>query len=611
MVVSQAYQELNPSAARRASLVERPLTFWALALFSLALFLQFEVKIFLDLSDLTIMEADDGLRLQQIRDLLAGQGWFDLHQYRYLPPDGTLMHWSRLVDAPIAALILLFRPLVGHEQAEILVLLVWPLLLLAAYIATTTWVLSKLFNARAAALAVVVGSNLLAFRHLFSVSELDHHNLQTLLILGSAICFAFANTRRVAAPLGGAFSALSLAIGLESLPFVAVIALIYTFAWIADPRQLRAFALFAASLALGSLAAFLIQTPPARWLVPACDVLAPPLLLIVGGGFAIACGAALAGTRLSSWRARFAAASAGGVVLIGVFLISYPACLEGPYHAVPESIRAAWLGAIGESFTLPQMLGSAPVRALMVVGPTLAAAIAAWIGVIRTEGERRRLLLAAAVLLTLTFLMCVVQIRAIYVGCAFIPIAAGWALDRLIAATTGPRKPAARPIALLVAGLFFFDASWAMAARLAQQINLLPTARFADHESLWSCFTELPKINALPAGVILGPLDLGAHILFLTHHSMISAGYHRNVEGILAGIRGFSGSEEDMRDFVVRDRADYVALCLPWIDQHPDRYGPFAKALAAGAAVPWLEPVPLDAGSLMLWRVRPEAQLRP
>ena len=49
---------------------------------------------------------DSLLRLVEVRDLIAGQSWFDLHQYRMGTVGGLLMHWSRLVDAPIAAIIL-------------------------------------------------------------------------------------------------------------------------------------------------------------------------------------------------------------------------------------------------------------------------------------------------------------------------------------------------------------------------------------------------------------------------------------------------------------------------------------------------------------------------
>ncbi len=51
------------------------------------------------------LSTDDAMRLVQVRDLLAGQNWFDLTQHRLSPPAGVTMHWSRLIDLPLAALI--------------------------------------------------------------------------------------------------------------------------------------------------------------------------------------------------------------------------------------------------------------------------------------------------------------------------------------------------------------------------------------------------------------------------------------------------------------------------------------------------------------------------
>src|SRR5215468_861427 len=81
------------------------------------------------------MSTDDAMRLVEVRDLLAGQSWFDLTQHRLDPPQGSLMHWSRLIDAPIAALILMLRPLLGAAAAEQAALMLWPTLLLAAALA--------------------------------------------------------------------------------------------------------------------------------------------------------------------------------------------------------------------------------------------------------------------------------------------------------------------------------------------------------------------------------------------------------------------------------------------------------------------------------------------
>jgi hypothetical protein len=123
-----------------------------------------------------------------------------------------------------------------------------------------------------------------------------------------------------------------------------------------------------------------------------------------------------------------------------------------------------------------------------------------------------------------------------------------------------------------------------------------------------ACLREAPELASLPKGVILAPIDLGAHILFLTDQSIIAAGYHRNVEGIVAGLTAFAGTESDLRAVADRDGATYVALCLPWIDAYPARYGQFAKDLASGAAsTSWLEPVALKSTTLRVWRVRRSA----
>ena len=51
------------------------------------------------------MSTDDAMRLVEVRDLINGQGWFDLRQYRLNPP-GVLMHWSRVIDFPLTMSIL-------------------------------------------------------------------------------------------------------------------------------------------------------------------------------------------------------------------------------------------------------------------------------------------------------------------------------------------------------------------------------------------------------------------------------------------------------------------------------------------------------------------------
>ena len=49
--------------------------------------------------------------MMQVRALIAGQDWYDLRQHRLNPPFGADIHWSRLVDLPIAGIKLALAPL--------------------------------------------------------------------------------------------------------------------------------------------------------------------------------------------------------------------------------------------------------------------------------------------------------------------------------------------------------------------------------------------------------------------------------------------------------------------------------------------------------------------
>ncbi len=84
-------------------------------------------------------DTDDAMRAVQLRDLLAGQSWFDMTAYRLDPPQGVFSHWSRIVDAPLAGLELLLRLFLSPPSAELGARLLFPLLLLAALFSLSPW----------------------------------------------------------------------------------------------------------------------------------------------------------------------------------------------------------------------------------------------------------------------------------------------------------------------------------------------------------------------------------------------------------------------------------------------------------------------------------------
>src|SRR5262252_3763535 len=53
----------------------------------------------------TVGDPDDAVRLETVRELLHGASWFDTTLPRIGAPTPLVSHWSRLVDAPLAASI--------------------------------------------------------------------------------------------------------------------------------------------------------------------------------------------------------------------------------------------------------------------------------------------------------------------------------------------------------------------------------------------------------------------------------------------------------------------------------------------------------------------------
>ena len=74
-------------------------------------------------------DTDDAVRLVSVRELLAGAPWFDTTLPRIGAPEPLVSHWSRLIDAPLGAMITAFSPLLGKGEAELATRILWPALL--------------------------------------------------------------------------------------------------------------------------------------------------------------------------------------------------------------------------------------------------------------------------------------------------------------------------------------------------------------------------------------------------------------------------------------------------------------------------------------------------
>ncbi len=491
------------------------------------------------LTHLRVPDPDDAMRLVEVRDLVAGQGWFDLVQHRFGPPAGIVSHWSRLVDAPIAALILALSPLVGLSHAEGLAAVLWPALLLCLYGFILYRGVRANFGPLAAVVALLVATQTMGVAVQFAPGRVDHHGVQLIVILGLAL--AIIRGSGLAGFVGGALAALSLAVGLEGLPFVAVGALFLAGDWALRGRpSLSAFAGFGLGLGIAAPLLFGAQTDPRRWGITACDALSPPWLYWAVGGCGLTLACAALDRALPRPAHRLVALAGLGAILAGGFVALFPACLAGPFTGMSPLVRAHWLLKVNEMTSAATFIARGQWEALAFYPVVLVATAAAtWLAFRDTE---RRPWAVIACLLWPGTLLCLQEFRGLYVVSGLVPLVAGGVLGRALTRADRPDVPAWRRWGGIGVGAGLASSLWIPIAALGE--NVFPAARnAADPQGATACLSAdaLAPLAALPTGTVLAPVFMGPSILLHTPHRVVAAPYHRAVPEIAAALRVWAG----------------------------------------------------------------------
>ncbi|MDP4002391.1 hypothetical protein [Methylobacterium sp. NEAU K] len=572
---------------------------WALVALSLAT-MSAPPEIWDTIRHLRVPDTDDAMRLVEVRDLLGGQGWFDNVQYRFLPPVGVPSHWSRLVDTPIAGLILVLTPLAGRPLAEGLTAAFWPLLLFALFCGVLYRGVRDSFGSRAAILAILVATQTFGITIQFQPGRVDHHSVQILAILGLAFCMIRGGFRRGLA--GGSLAALSLAVGLEGLPYVALGALYLAGDWCWRGRPaLPVLNGFGLGLGFAAPILFAAQTAPVLWSATRCDALAPPWLWLTAGGLGFTVAAFRLDRHLATPWARLGLAVSCGGALIGGFALAFPVCLEGPFPGMTRLVRTHWLLTVNEMASVPKIVAQGRWE-MLVFHPVvlLASLTAAWMA---WRGTRRRAWSVAALFLWPGLILGAFQFRGLYVASAFVPLVAGAVLDRALALAV-ERGAGARRWGIVTLGGCLVSTLWLAPAALAEW--LAPAARTAlDPAGAIACQGDaaVRPLAALPAGTVLAPIFLGPSILLRTPHTIVAAPYHRAIPGLTAAIEGLGGTEADLdrvlADFGIR----YLVACPARPADDLQAEPAYATRLARGEVrSDRLQPVDLP-GPLKVWRV--------
>lgn len=543
---------------------------------------------------LTLPDTDDMMRLAQVRDWIAGQGFNDWTQYRLAPPLGAPMHWSRINDLGLAAIIVTATPLLGRTGAELLAVVLYPTLLFAADLFLSARIGRRLWGERAGWIALVLAALAFPALGLFRPGRIDHHALQIVLTLATVLAL----TRKPSVGSGvaaGLAIATSLAVGLESAPAVAGAMAVLFGRWVwhgADERpRLLGFA-----AALGALTALLLGVArPTLWTTEWCDTFTPASSSATLAAAALFAAFAMLGGVLRSWRLRLGiGAVMGGACLIALASL-YPTCLTGPYGTMDPFVRHAFIDNVLEAAGLFE----GPITDAFACGGMMIVALVVGSWLAWRRPRRAGLLAPSLAMLAPCFLVALDQVRGAYIGSALAaPVLAG-----LILAARHAEKR--RALTVVVAWL---ASTGVVYATLPDYVVRLVRPDAASAATVPPCTQgdTWRQLDRFTPGVIMAPMNLGAYIIGGTRHSAVAATYHRNNRGNRASYAFFLSAPERARTIADQWRVAYVALCPTSFGEIGVRKhypNSLAVALEAGRTPGWLEPLPLSGAPLRLYRV--------
>lgn len=551
----------------------------------------------------TLNDADDAMRLEQMREFIGGHGWFDLHMGRLQPPLGYDPHWSRLIDAGLAGVFTLFHHLTNAAFAERLMRAIWPeLWLLPAIggVAAIAWRMAGREAAIMVLLFVVLG---LPAMLQFKAGRIDHHNVQIAIAVLAVAATAWSDRLRWAAMAAGILTGLGLAIGFECMPFLVLCGVVMTIRAIQDPAAAGSTRAYGFSVAAGTLGAFLIDVGPDHWAKTACDCIAiNSAAPVVVGGLGLAL--------ISYCRDLHAAVRSGLIAAVLsaaalVFVLLEPRCLGGPYAMVDPAIKPLYLSNVPEMQTLLNVWKTRPVIGLWL-STVLAVDIIVIIVLGRCDALRRDfgfLTAGAALLLAVATTMATIKgfHYAMWLAMPLIAVIALRLFAVLRLKSLVPR---------FIAGLLLSPvALYGGAVAIASAAGLDRHDLFDDPKQQ-VCFEtrSYAPLAKLPQGLVVTDINYGTFVLALTPHSVLGALYHRLSAGIIVTHKIFTAPPDEAYRIVTQVRANYVAICgslapVGLMDQQ--RAASFWGQLQAGTVPDWLEREPAANGqAFAIYRVK-------
>ncbi|MGX5718483.1 hypothetical protein ACWKW5_00355 [Shinella zoogloeoides] len=601
-----------PLAPAGTSAPRQGMTLQVLALYALVAIALVLVVSLPFATDYVGADNDDTMRLVVVRDLLAGQSWFDTTQYRLGLAGGTLMHWSRFIDLPIANLISFFSLFTDARQAEAIALAVWPTFLVVPVLYGMGLAGYRLGGKAAMHATLVLTTVFVVALNRFQPGAIDHHNVQLALVACISAMLLDPGRRARDHAVAGLLAGLAIAIGAETTPLIGAVCLVVALRWVWHGEAFReAAAAFGLSLALTITVAFFATVAPARYTQVTCDSLSYGFyaLATFGGGVLFLVASLASG---QSFGGRLATLAGAGAILAASVLIIAPGCLANPLDTLDPLLKTFWLSGVIEAQSAVAQFRLDPGSVGSFYAPGLLAMLVCLWRIRRREAAERHLVVLG--LLAVAFAVSLIQIRGAIFSNMLSALPLGLAIADLRKASNAAPKNLKLGLAFIAVTLASVPASWALAGALlpGRSQDTLRAGLSSTAAERPSCTAEasIAPLAAEPVGVVAGASNLGSPILRYTSHRVLSAPYHRNQGGMLTELHIGLSNPHQAEAFLRGAHVTLLAFCgddTQTRDIAEAEPGGLYADLLKGRVPAYLEPVAgTENAALQLYRVRPE-----
>jgi hypothetical protein len=560
------------------------------------------------LGDHWLPDNDDLMRLVQVRDLLAGQNWFDMTQYRLDPPAGGFIHWSRIADLGIAAPMFLLRQVMNAELADALAMVIYPALLLLAFLFVAIRIMRQLAGDQILLPALLGILTCWSVVQQMTPGRIDHHGLQILLMFIALAQLLKAETLRSGLIMGLSM-ALSLGIGLETLAYIAVLQLGLWMLW----SQQQAQKFFVRGVGLGMIAGCALvmvgTIAPQFWLAPVNDAFgrAHAALMLLGGMVWVLLSLFAGGNSGQRWLT----GGIMGLVTASVIVTAFPEVIAAPYANLDPLLKTWMLANITETKPIWKFVTTSPMQATLYGLFLLSGLVSAfYLTIIAQTSVARNHWRVITCLLMVAGLIAMLQMRGFSFAHAMALIACTAMITHIRAQY--PHRPGFLIATWLLCtmpglGAMYYSVDYGLRhSRTYSSTEQAVNANDCDKRQTMLALQQFPK------AVILAPFDMGVPVLAYTHHSVLAAPYHRVQRGLKDTIMAYRAPADQARSILAARHVDYVLYCKMTAETEVfQRNAPnsFMADLDHGKVPTWLRHVPLPAGNpLRVYRVTGETR---